>query len=92
MCDSHFVAAEDTSQSLPFIPLGSTTGASLVSLLAVNNGVSGVINVPRGFPFGNTTHTSVYVRLPHMIIAGRVIHGCTESIIVSLDKQSRPVA
>ncbi len=54
--------AADVSQSLPFIELGATTGVRTVSLLAQNDGVSGVINVPTGFPFANTTQTTVYVR------------------------------
>ena len=52
----------DTSQGLPFINLGTTPGVRNNSLSAVNDGTSGVIALPKGFPFANTTHTTVYVR------------------------------
>lgn len=44
----------------PFVELGTTTGAATISLPAQNDGV---VNVPAGFAFGNTTQTRVYVSL-----------------------------
>ena len=58
-----FLIIADSSQSLPFIELGTTTGVGTSALPAQNDGVSGVINVPIGFAFANTTQTTVYVSI-----------------------------
>ena len=49
---------------LSFLTLGETTGVSSGSLPEFGSGDEGssnIINIPDGFPFGETMQTSVYV-------------------------------
>ena len=47
--------------NLPFIELGRTAGIDGVTLPALNDGLSGVVDIPIGFALGNSTQTVVYV-------------------------------
>ena len=47
-------------KELPFLNLGENR-----TYLPSNShdSVSGLVNIPRGFPFGNSVHNTVYVRI-----------------------------
>lgn len=47
---------------LPFLPLGSTPGVTMVSLPPFDDGTLGPISIPVPFPVGNTFQTDIYVR------------------------------
>ena len=51
--------------TLPFLELGRTAGVDHVTLPALNDGVSGVVNIPVGFAVGNSTQTNIYVSIAH---------------------------
>ena len=46
--------------------LGATAGVKIVTLPALNDGISGAIDVPIGFVMGNSTQTAVYVSGLHL--------------------------
>ena len=54
-------AASVSVSPMPYITLGTTTGVATLSVPSYDDGVSARIRVPVGFPFGNSTHTRVYV-------------------------------
>jgi len=50
-------------KELRFLTLGSTSGVMRTYLQPSDDGASTTITIPGGFKFGNTTQTSVYVRI-----------------------------
>ena len=46
---------------LPYVTLGMTEGVDTLSVPSEDDAVSAAVMVPMGFPFGNSTHTTVYV-------------------------------
>ena len=48
-------------RNLQFLQMGVTSNISRAVLYATS-GVSARIDIPQGFPFGHTSHTSLYVR------------------------------
>lgn len=47
--------------NLPFLELGRTAEVDSVTLPALDDGLSGAVNIPIGFALGNSTQTAVYV-------------------------------
>ena len=54
---------------LLFFELGGSSGGTRKYLPAADDSASIAIQIPNGFAFGNTTHTSVYVRIFSLTLA-----------------------
>ena len=48
---------------MSFLSLGATAGVSRVFLPSVDDGYSQAINIPGGFPYGSSNHTTVFVSM-----------------------------